>query len=516
MDYSKYIDIYSDKVEEYSELGESILPFKSFGAKSGVYQERCGTSYMVRPRTTGGVIDLDILKAVRDISSRYSDGSIRLSTRQDFQFHKVELFDTVSVMKELERAGLYSIGSGGNTTRNVAASPMSGLQKDEAFDITEYAKIAGEYLSQDENNLALPRKFKVSFSSGERDSGSVTFADIGFLAKVENGKKLFKVYGGGGLGPAARISMVIAESIDASDMLYYLDAMVEFFRAEGDRENRAKARLRHLVKKYGEDEFKSRYASYLEASRQKDLAFKVEEMPEKERPWASKTRVKSVFLEETKQEGIYGVYIHPQGGRLTKETLNTVLEFLESLDHGVELRITNTQSLLLRDLGGREAKDIITLIRKEISDAEIMKSVCCVGADTCRVGINSSQGLLEDIYRELRKLDHKIRRELPKLHISGCPSSCGQHQIGVISFSGKRKNIDGESRESYAVYFGGNLGYEVEPKFAERYGDILKEDIPIFLKSLAKLKYNSGISDIYEFVEEKDGEIRALIEKYGV
>lgn len=516
MDYSRYIDEYELKVKEYSELGESTLPFKSFGAKSGVYQERCGTSYMVRPRTAGGVIDLETLKAVRDISRKYSDGSVRLSTRQDFQFHKVELFDTVSVMKELERIGLYSIGSGGNTTRNVASSPMSGLEKGEAFDITEYAKLASEHLSKDENNLALPRKFKTSFSSGERDSGSVTFADMGFLAKLEGGKRKFKVYGGGGLGPVARLSMVIAESIDASEMLYYLDAMVEFFRAEGDRENRAKARLRHLVKKYGEDEFKSRYASYLEASRQKDLTFEVEQRPEKERAWASKTRIKSVFLEETKQDGIYGVHIHPKGGRMTDETLDTVVDFLEGLNHSVELRITNAQSLLLRDLGGLEAKSLVEILRKETFEAEAMKSVCCVGADTCRVGINSSQGLLEDIYRGLGKLDHKIRRELPKLHISGCPSSCGQHQIGAVSFSGKRKNIDGESKEAYAVYFGGRLGYEKEPKLAERYGDILREDIPVFLKSLAKLKYSSGISDIYEFMEKEEPAIRELVAKYGV
>lgn len=516
MEYGKYIDQYRAKVEEYSELGESTLPFKSFGAKSGVYQERCGTSYMVRPRTAGGIIDLDTLKSVRDISSKYSDGSIRLSTRQDFQFHKVELFDTVKIMEELQRVGLYSIGSGGNTTRNVAASPLSGLQLDEAFDITEYAKIAGEYLSQDENNLALPRKFKTSFSSGERDCGSVTFSDLGFLAKMEDGKEKFKIYGGGGLGPGPRISMVIAESIDASEMLYYLDAMVEFFRSEGDRENRAKARLRHLVKKYGQEEFKSRYFRYLEASRKKDLEFKLEKSQEKERPWAKKTRVRSVFLEETKYEGIYGVYIHPRGGRMTARMLDTVIEFLTGLEHPVEIRITTNQELVVRDLGGDEAKELVEILRNEIKDADVMKSVCCVGADTCRVGINSSQGLLEDIHKELKKLDHKIRRELPRLHISGCPSSCGQHQIGAVSFSGKRKNIDGESKEAYAVYFGGQLGYEREPKFAERYGDILREKIPTFLKSLAKLKYSSGISDIYEFIEEKDLEIKELVEKYGV
>lgn len=516
MDYDKYIDEYRSKVEEYSEVGESVLPFKSFGAKSGVYQERCGTSYMVRPRTTGGIIDLSILKGIRDIAERYSDGTVRFSTRQDFQIQKVELLDTIKVIEELKELGLYSIGTGGNTTRNVASSPHSGLEIGEAFDVTGYAELAGEYLSKDENNLSLPRKFKTSFSSSEKDRGSVTFSDIGFLAKVEGGKKKFRVYGGGGLGPAPRLSIVLAESIDSSEMLYYLDAMVEFFRAEGDRENRAKARLRHLVKKYGEEDFRSRYSGYLQESRKKDLEFNIEEKTDEDRSWAKKTRVKSVFLEETKQEGIYGVYIHPQGGRMPKDLLDITIELLESLNHPVEMRITNTQGLLIRDLGGNESKELIDMVRRRIQDAELSKSVCCIGADTCRVGINSSQGLLDDIFRELARLDLKIKRELPKLYISGCPSSCGQHQIGPISFSGKRKNIDGESKEGYAVYFGGRLGFDGEARFGERYGDILREDIPSFLKEIAKLKYRSGISDIYEFIAEKDGDIRALVEKYGV
>src|SRR5699024_5796095 len=107
-----------------------------------------------------------------------------------------------------------------------------------------------------------------------------------------DGEKKFDVYGGGGLGPAPRVSMLLDEYVNASDMLYYLDAMVEFFRNEGDRENRGKARLRHLVKKYGEEEFKIRYYGYLKKSASKELSLDIDGVEKTEKTWANKTKVR--------------------------------------------------------------------------------------------------------------------------------------------------------------------------------------------------------------------------------
>lgn len=515
-DVKEKIDEYALKVEEHKKLGEEKLPFKSIGAHSGVYQQRSPEKFMIRPRSTGGIIDVNILRDIRDISSKYSGGSVRLSSRQDFQIHGVSLDGTVAAMYELYEKGLYTIGTGGNTARNVAASPLSGLYVGEAFDITPYAVEAGNFLAYDLENLNLPRKFKTSFTSTELDTGSVTFADIGFIARLEDGNRKFKVVGGGGLGPAPRISLELAESIDASDFLYYLDAMKQFFKSEGDRENRAKARLRHLVTKLGEEEFKSRFYRYLEKSRSKDLKFEARE-DHKDRNWGSVTMVRSSFIEKTKLKGIYAVYVSPVGGTLSSKLLNELIEFLEKIDYEVEMRLTPDQEIVVRDLGGAEAKALVYILRNHIPDMELSRSVSCVGAGVCRTGICKASEVMEEISSHFKRLPLEVRKHGLKIRMSGCPSSCGQHQIGAMSFSGRIAKIDGETQEAFTVYVGGRLrDKDSKGSLAAKNGNILRRDIPRFLEKIAILKKDSGIDEVHDFLESRAKDIDDIILEFSV
>lgn len=514
-----YIEQYKKNLAEYLEKGEESFPFKPFGAMMGVYMERSGNTFMVRPRSPGGLISLEQLKAISKIANKYSKRQIRFTTRQDIQFHKVDVKDTIEIMNELKKVNMYSVGTGGNTVRNVACSPLSGIEKGEAFDVTPFALEATNFIVRDENSVKMPRKLKVSFSNSKKDTGNATFADLGFVATVKDGIEGFEVFIAGGYGGGSRVSLKLTDFIDAKDTMYYIDAILEFFYREGDRENKAKARLRHLVKKFGEEEFTKKYYEYLTVSKEKDLKLDIDELRERysetqNTTVGNKTTIENKLVEETKYDGIYAVYIHPRRAKLETRDLNKITKYLDSLDYDITLRLTPTQGFVVRGLTGSDSEILLDIIKDFTSQYDIDNSLVCVGADTCRTGIGSSQKLFGSILMKFKDVPEDIKTQIPKLYVSGCPSSCGQHLRGQIGFSGKLKRIDGESISVYAVYFDGRVGEDA--KLGERYGDIKAKEIPKFLYEMALLKRKSGYSDFSKFFDKSHEEILDLVEQYDV
>ncbi len=514
----KYIEDFKRNVAEYIEKGESEFPFKPFGAMMGVYMERSGTTFMVRPRSPGGWINLEQLKALSKVANKYGKRHMRFTTRQDIQLHKTKVEDTLKIIDELSKVNLYSVGTGGNTVRNVACSPLSGVEKGEIFDVTPFALEATNYIVKDEHSIKMPRKLKLSFSNSVRDTGNATFADLGFIAKTKDGKEGFTVLIGGGFGGGSRLSLKLDDFIDPADILYYVDAIKDFFYYEGDRENKARARLRHLVKKYGEDGFKEKYDGYLKESFKKDLKLDLEELKTKyiedqNTTVGNKIKNENKLIEPTKYDGIYSVYIHPRRARIDTIDLNKVTKFIDQLEYSVTIRLTPTQGFVVRGLTGNDSERLLEVIKDFTSPYDIDNSLVCVGADTCRTGIGSSQKLFQSIMMKFKNAPDDIKNQIPKLYVSGCPSSCGQHLRGEIGFSGKLKRVDGESISVYAIYFGGRVGEDA--KLGTRYGDIPAKEIPKFLYELAVLKKNSGYDDFQEFFEAREEEVLGLVEKYN-
>ena len=514
-----YIENFKENVAKHIELGEEEFPFKPFGAMMGVYMEKSGVSFMVRPRSAGGVINLEQLKAVSKIAHKYSKKEIRFTTRQDIQFQKVVVEDTLKIIDELKEVNMYSVGTGGNTVRNVACSPLSGIEKDEVFDVTPFALEATNFIVKDEHSIKMPRKLKLSFSNSVKDTGNATFADLGFIAKVQEGRQGFNAYIGGGFGGGSRVSLRLEDFIEATDVIYYVDAIKDFFYNEGDRENKAKARLRHLVKKFGEEEFKEKFYQYLQESKKKDLGLDIEDLKKKYSEEENITVGNEIskenkLIESTKYNGIYSVYIHPNRGKINTTDLNKVTKFIDDLNYKVTLRLTPTQGFVVRGLAGDDSEALLEVISEFTSQYDIDNSLVCVGADTCRTGIGSSQTLFKNILSKFKDVPDDIKTQMPKLYVSGCPSSCGQHLRGEIGFSGKMKRIDGESVSVYAVYFGGKVGEDA--KLATRYGDIIAEEIPKFLYELALLKRDNGYSNFERFFDKSHEQILDLVEKYDV
>lgn len=514
----KSVDEFKNNLKLYNE--GQIEEFKSFSAIMGIYKERLTETYMIRPRIPGGCVTLKQLKAISEIAKKYGGNQIRFTTRQDIQFHSVKIDDLSNVLEELIKAELTTKAAGGDGVRNVACSPLSGVAVDEIFDVTPYMKAVANYMMEDPKNLKLPRKYKIAFSNSLEDTVNATITDIGFIAKIIDGKRGFEVYGAGGLGRNPRVGIKLEDYIDHNDALYYVQAMKQVFEREGDRTNRHKARLRFVLQRLGEEKFREMFKIELDKVRsEKDLKLNIDYKDEdledikqiNQKQWNEKYKNRII---SQKQEGYYSVYIHPISGNMTTDNLDIILDFLNNLDYKVSLRLTMTQGFFVRDLKENDAQRLIDLTCDFSSIFNIDSSVVCAGPKICKFGINKSQGLLNKIIETFKDKSFEIKNALPQLLISGCPNSCAQPQKGIIGFIGKRKRTDDGIIPTYAIMFNGKVGPNIA-RVGQVYGEIPAKKIPNFLEELAQLKVNCGYEDFVQFLGNREIEIRELVDKYS-
>ncbi len=481
------------KVREILNSPPAPAEKKKYLSSMGIYEERNTNTYMTRVRNPAGVVTLQELKIIAKLADLYSGGEIHFTTRQDIQFHKVKLEHTPDLAEKLMEANLYTRGSGGNGIRNIACSPLSGFDRDEVFDVTPLALQAMDYLLNDIDSFELPRKFKIAFSNSPKDTAYATISDLGFIAKIKDNQKGFEVYAAGGLGKNPATAIKLADFIPAADSLYYIFAMKDFFYREGDRENRNKARIRYILFRLGREEFKNRFGRYLEKARNK-YNF-------------SHPETDSAPHED--RDDLTHIYIHPENGFLNTKRLNEIINFIENLDYKTTIRLANTQGFYIRGLKPEDAQKLAQITSCYTSPYDIDNPVTCVGASICKIGLCRSKELAFEIKERFRNTGPAIKSKLPKVFISGCHNSCGQHQIGQIGFCGKLAKTPDGIIESYDVFFNGKTRAG-KTKLGENTGELPAGKIPDFLLELANLKHQSAPAGFEEFLEKEKTKIEAL------
>lgn len=505
------------EIPGFKEAGEKFLngelskmDFKKLSGGFGVYAHRDKKNFMIRLRILSGVLSKEQLGIVNDMVKRHGIDHIHLTTRQAIQFHGISMDTVCEVMKEGIEKNIYTRGAGGNYPRNVAMSPLSGLEE-EAFDVVPYAMAANAYFLQRITTYKLPRKLKVSYSNNEKDGSHITVQDLGFLAVNQDGEKYFRVYLDGGLGRDPRTSVSLDKLIKAEDTLYVLEAMVQFFIAHGDYENHSKARVRYILERMGEEEFKKTFMSFLEE------AYKIEGLKlNVEAPVYTKQGEK---IEDgydgvipQKQEGLYSYYFHPIGGQLKTDIIDKILELINPMED-VHIRLSMSEGLYIVNLTGSEAKQVYEALNAYNAKNRLECSSSCIGVPICQMGLLNSQATLNNIVEKFHKEGYS-KDVLPSIHISGCQNSCGVHQIGRIGFMGRMKRVDGKMCNVFELFLDGvcKIG---ETKLGKSYGDIPEEAVPEFLFELAKQVEVSGLN-YKEFIHKQAEEVEALVEKYRV
>lgn len=505
------------EIEEFRKVGHkftsgeiSVMEFKHASGGMGAYAHRGGKEFMLRLRIPSGTITMPQLKLICHWAEKYKLGGLHFTTRQAIQYHGLSIDEVCDLMKEALDKDIYTRGAGGNFPRNVALSPLSGVDNEEAFDPTPYALATGEYFMKRITTYKLPRKLKVSFSNASSDTAHCTIQDLGFLAVSKDGKDYFRVYLGGGLGRNPKLALIYPELIEASEVLNYVEAMVRLFKAEGNYENRAKARVRYMVDKLGEEGFINEYKKYVDEVKNEEN-YKVTVEAKKYTKAGIETNVTNPRLVSQKQPGLYSVYLHPVGGQIKVSDLKTIIETLEKFDDP-EIRLSMTEGVYFRNLNGKEAEELLEVTSPMGGTTSFDYSVSCIGVPTCQIGICESQEILRETLSYVKENVSNIDL-LPRLYFSGCGNSCGVHEIGEIGFTGKKKRINDVIQEAYEVHVDGSF-VEGEARLGKCFGDIARKDIPKFICELANILNNVNMS-FTDYIKSNDDKFKALVEKYN-
>lgn len=455
--------------------------YKGISGGFGSYAQRAGGS-MLRLRMGGGRLTKERLAFLADAVARYQVGRIKLTTCQTVQLHDLDEAAVLGLMRDALAHGIVTKGGGGDHPRNVMVSPRSGVEPGEHFDVLPAAEAVGEYLLGRMGALHMPRKLKVGFSNSEANTVHATFRDLGFVARRDGN---FDVYCAGGLGPNPKLGVQVGTAVPQSEALYYVEAMIRIFTAHGNYENRARARTRYLQDSLGADGLRAAFAATLVEVRREDLSIQIEDRPITKGGSGS---IGGPRVLPQKQPGLFSVRYHPIGGCLPPEK-PSLFSTLTGPMEAVEWRIGPDGTLYCINLTAEEAASVLSATA-DGADTLFEHSVCCIGAAVCQNGVRDTQATLAAMVEAARR-EGFADGVLPQVHLSGCPSSCGTHQVGTLGFHGGVKLIDKQPVPAYTLHVGGADALGTE-RFGTPLGMILERDIPAFLVDLGRAVAASG------------------------
>lgn len=500
-DYEEFVQVtrqfYAGEVD--------MKAYKGFSGGFGSYAQRGGQASMLRLRMPGGIVNREKLKFVADSIRKYRIDKLHFTTCQTIQLHNLNEQTVCELAVAALDAGILTRGGGGDFPRNVMMSPLSGVEKEEYFDVSPFVEQASEYLIGRIKEVRLPRKLKVGFSNSPKNLPHATFRDLGFAARKDG---TFDIYSAGGLGNNPKLGVLVAEAVEGTKILYYIEAMIQLFTTYGNYENRAKARTRYMQEVLGDrytEEFTKKLEEVMKSGKNLDLTIKESDI----KKTGGGAKIENTRAIEQKQDGLYAVAYHPIGGCPAPEKMVELCEAILSMNQ-VELRLAPDEGAYIINCTAEEAQKILELTKDSTRDT-FETSVACIGASICQIGVRDSQQLLATLVDASRKWNFPDGI-LPQMHISGCPSSCGTHQIGSIGFRGGMKKVDGKPESAFVLFVNGN-DKEGEERFGEQLGTILETEIPKFLEELGQTVAKSGML-FQQWYENNKETFQEIAEKY--
>ena len=500
------MDRFKEATQKFYNKELSAKDYKGISGAYGSYAQRGGESSMLRLRMTGGRVTKEKLRFLVETIERHKVNTVHFTTCQTVQYHNLQPAAVYAIMEQGLNYNVVTRGGGGDFPRNVMVSPLSGVEQGEYFDVMPYAEETAEYLMAFIKTVKLPRKLKVGFSNSNKNIPHATFRDLGFVARPDG---TFDVYSAGGLGNNPKIGLKVAEAVDPSKVLYYVKAMVRTFTAYGNYENRGKARSRYMQDTLGQEEYVKAYQKKLEEVMKETTNLDLDITPTVVTKQPDGVVVSGKRIIPQKQEGLYSVLYHPIGGTPDPNKLRKIYDLIKDMDQ-VELRLTPDESVYIINCNGSEAQKVLSATA-DGAETTFEASVSCIGAVICQVGVRDSQGLMKKLV-EMEREQGFADGVLPKIHISGCPSSCGTHQIGKIGFHGGVKVIDKVAHPAFTLHINGN-DEQGKEKFGEKLGVILEENIPEFLCTVGKAVETAGMT-YDEWIKDHETTLKEIAEKY--
>jgi sulfite reductase (ferredoxin) len=489
--------------------------FRSLRLARGVYGQRQPGVQMVRIKLPYGKLMGKQLNHIAQLSDEYSNGNLHITTRQDIQIHYVSLDRTPELWSRLEEEDITLREACGNTVRNITASELAGIDPDEPFDVRPYAHAMFEHFLRNPIAQEMGRKVKISFSSSDKDTALSYIHDLGFIPKIRNGKKGFKVKVGGGLGSQSREADTLFEFLEAESILTLAEAIIRVFEFHGERNRRMKARLKFLVNELGFEEFKSLVLKELDLTR--DIHLEIKESQKEDlsegqplpdisdqafQKWLDSNLIKQ------KQTGLYAAGLKIQLGNISSIKARALATLASTYGNG-EMTLTLRQNLIIRNVPGDKVYSLYNQLNQlgfgAIGFNSTSDITACPGTDTCNLGIASSTGLAFELERLLNE-------EYPELHsnkqidikISGCMNSCGQHMMSNIGFQGMSiKNKDGRVLPATQILLGGSNLENGKGRFGKKITKLPSKLVPQALRIILNDFLENDETDFIKYYDEK-------------
>lgn len=508
------------KIRQFKDGNIDGEKFRSLRLARGVYGQRQQGVQMIRIKLPYGKVTSNQLLRIADVADEYSTGRLHITTRQDIQIHYVNLERTPELWAQLEKDDVTLREACGNTVRNVTASETAGIDIEEPFDVSPYAHAIFEYFLRNPIGQEMGRKFKVSFSANDSDTGLSYMHDLGFIAKIQQGVRGFKVMLGGGLGSQPRHADELYNFLAADKIIPLMEGVIRVFDRYGERKSRAKARMKFLLKDIGLDGFKNLLEQEQNAILNKSYEISLESYPQ---ALVAQKEIPSIEVEDKeafdlwkstniihqKQEGFVAIGIKVLLGDFDTVKARELANLVQNYAAG-EIRLSLRQNILIPFV--KEA--LLPFFYQELKKSGFVEPgynkaldiTACPGTDTCNLGIASSTGIAE-------KLEQVIKEEYPQyisnpdvvIKISGCMNACGQHNMAHIGFQGmsirtKNKLV---APALQVLLGGGNLG-NGQGTFADKVVKIPSKRGPQALRLiLDDYEANGGGKKFEDYYSEK-------------
>jgi sulfite reductase (ferredoxin) len=425
------------------------------GGKGG--EGRALPYFMVRIRIPGGQLHSHQLRTIAGLTERYARGTADITVRQNIQLHWVTIEDLPSVLEALWKCGLNTMGACGDVTRNITGCPVAGVDAHEIFDASGLLQEANRLFVGNNEFVNLPRKFKICISGCSVWCEYPEINDIGLTAirrrvggSWETG---FSLRIGGGLSTDPHLAVRLNAFVKQHQVLPALKGIAQIFRdSDNLRENRERARLKFLFLRHGWT------AESFQYELEQRIGFKLDPAADEQEP--DDVYRDHVGVHQQKQPEYNYVGAAVLRGRISAAQLHAAADLADKYAGG-DIRLTNMQNLVIVNVPQRNTHalvDELAAVGLPVAGSVFFRGiVACSGSEYCKLAItetkNFSRWLVEELEERLPGFEQHL-----KLHVTGCPNSCGQHWIADLGLEGKKIKVDGRMQDAYYFCVGGAVG----------------------------------------------------------
>lgn len=430
---------------------EDVFRFKWHGL---FYLTPNKEAFMARLRIPGGVVKSYQLYELARIARELTTGYVQITTRANLQLRLIQPQDAPEVLRRIQSAGLHTRGAGADNIRNLTANPTSGIDPRELIDVMPFCRELAQIIINERVFYDLPRKFNIAFDGGGAIGTVEDSNDIGAKAVKIGQEVAFRILVGGATGHQsfARDLGVVVRPVELNKVIV---ALVRVFIAHGNRTDRKKARLKHLLETWSLEKYLGEAEKILGYALQRAPVASLEAGAESNGFSESPPRHSHVGVYPQKQSGLNYIGAAVPVGQITSRQLLRVAELADLYGSG-EIRLTVWQNFILPNVPDAYVETARKALQKlgfETKGSPLRNGViACTGNSYCKFAQTNTKAHALELMGYLEK---RLSLEQPiNIHLTGCPNSCAQHYMGDIGLLGVRR----KGEEAYHVFVGGGFG----------------------------------------------------------